>query len=85
MNLRRSLPSGKSSTAAVSSQASLPSYPSSCELGRWRWTADHISQVFGARLTRRLNGRLRTTLEKIDQGHHALLFRAHCQNAFFKQ
>ncbi len=53
------------------------------ELGLWRWTADHISQVFGTRLTRRLKGKLQTTLEKIDHGHP--VFRAYWKNGFVKQ
>ncbi len=55
----------------------------SCELGVWRWTSDHFSQVFGIRVTRRLRGKLHTTLEKIEHGHH--VFRAYWKNAFVKQ
>jgi hypothetical protein len=55
----------------------------SCELGVWRWTSDHLSQVFGTRLTRRLRGKLHTTLEKIEHGHH--VFRAYWKNTFVKQ
>jgi len=54
-----------------------------CELGVWRWTSDHFSQVFGMRVTRRLRGKLHTTLEKIEHGHH--VFRAYWKNAFVKQ
>lgn len=55
----------------------------SCELGLWRFTADHVSQVFGTRLSRKLKGKLHTTLEKIEHGHH--VFRAYWKNAFVKQ
>jgi hypothetical protein len=55
----------------------------SCELGVWRWTADHFSQVFGTRLTRRLRGKLHTTLDKIEPGHD--VFRAYWKNSLVKQ
>ena len=55
----------------------------SCELGLWRWTADHFSQVFGIRLTRWLKDKLHTTLEKIEHGHH--IFRAYWKNSLVKQ
>jgi len=55
----------------------------SCELGLWRLTAHKISEIFGTRLTRRLPGKLHTTLEQIEQGHH--IFRAYWKNAFLKQ
>jgi hypothetical protein len=55
----------------------------SCELGLWRLSADKISQIFGVRLTKRLNGKLYTTLEKIEHGHH--VFRAYWKNAYLKQ
>lgn len=55
----------------------------SCEIGLWLMTADKISQVFGLRITRKLRGKLQTTLEKIEHGHH--IFRAYCKNAFVKQ
>jgi len=46
-------------------------------------TADKISQFFGSRITRCLNGKLHTTLDRIEQGHHVL--RAYFKNAFVKQ
>jgi hypothetical protein len=55
----------------------------SCELGLWRWTADHFSQVFGVRRNRRLKGKLHTTVEKIEHGHH--VFRAYWKNSLVKQ
>jgi hypothetical protein len=55
----------------------------SCELGLWRLTAHKISEIFGTRLTRRLHGKLHTTLEQIEHGHH--IFRAYWKNGFLKQ
>lgn len=55
----------------------------SCELGLWRLTAHKISEIFGTRLTRRRRGKLHTTLEQIEQGHH--IFRAYWKNGFLKQ
>jgi hypothetical protein len=55
----------------------------SCELGLWRLTAHKISEIFGTRLTRRLRGKLHTTLEQIEHGHH--IFRAYWKNGFLKQ
>lgn len=55
----------------------------SCELGLWRLTAHKISEIFGTRLTRRLPGKLHTTLEQIEHGHH--IFRAYWKNGFLKQ
>ena len=55
----------------------------SCELGLWLMTADKISEVFGTRITRKLHGKLNTTLEKIEHGHH--IFRAYFKHAFVKQ
>lgn len=55
----------------------------SCEIGLWRMTSRKISQVFGTRLTKRLRGKLYTTLDRIDHGHH--VFRAYFKNAFVKQ
>jgi hypothetical protein len=54
-----------------------------CELGLWRLTAQKISKIFGTRITRRLPGKLHTTLEQIEHGHH--IFRAYWKNAFLKQ
>jgi len=55
----------------------------SCELGLWRLTADKISEVFGTRITEKLHGKLNSTLEKIEHGHH--IFRAYLKRAFVKQ
>jgi hypothetical protein len=55
----------------------------SCEIGLWRMTARKISEVFGQRLTKRMRGKLYSTLERIDHGHH--IFRAYFKNSFIKQ
>ena len=55
----------------------------SCEMGLWRMTASKISAVFGQRLTGKFKGKLNTTLEQIEHGHH--IFRAYWKNAFVKQ
>jgi hypothetical protein len=55
----------------------------SCEIGLWRLTARKISEVFGQRLTKRMRGKLYSTLERIDHGHH--IFRAYFKNSFVKQ
>jgi hypothetical protein len=55
----------------------------SCELGLWLMMADKISEVFGTRITKQLRGKLNTTLEKIEHGHH--VFRAYFKHAFVKQ
>ena len=55
----------------------------SCEIGLWSLTADKISQIFGVRITKRLHGKLQSTLEQIEHGHH--IFRAYCKNSFVKQ
>jgi hypothetical protein len=54
----------------------------SCELGLLDLTADKISQIFGQRLSKRLQGNLHTLLQRIDQGHHVL--RAYFKRAFIK-
>jgi hypothetical protein len=55
----------------------------SCELGLWRLSADKISEIFGTRVSKRLKGKLSTTLEHIEHGHH--IFRAYWKHAFIKQ
>lgn len=55
----------------------------SSEIGLWRLTADQISLIFGQRLTKKLKGKLHTTLEPIEHGHH--IFRAYWKHAFVKQ
>ncbi len=54
----------------------------SCDLGLGRLTSQALSQIFGFRLTKKLRGRLQTTLQKIDHGHHVL--RAYCKSAFLR-
>lgn len=51
----------------------------SCDLGLARLAADKIAQIFGFRVNRRLRGKLRAVLDRIDHGHHVL--RAGCKNA----
>jgi hypothetical protein len=55
----------------------------SCEMGLWRLTAHKISEIFGVRVTKKLKGKLNTTLEQIEHGHH--IFRAYFKHAFVKQ
>ena len=55
----------------------------SCEIGLWRLTANRISEIFGARLHKRLRGKLATVIDQIEHGHH--VFRAYWKNAFLKQ
>ena len=55
----------------------------SCEIGLWRLTAHRISEIFGIRLNKRLNGKLATVIDQIEHGHH--VFRAYWKNSFLKQ
>jgi len=55
----------------------------SCEIGLWRLTANRISEIFGVRLNKRLQGKLATVIDQIGHGHH--VFRAYWKNAFLKQ
>jgi hypothetical protein len=55
----------------------------SCEIGLWRLTAHKISEIFGVRVSKKLKGKLNTTLEQIEHGHH--IFRAYFKHAFVKQ
>lgn len=55
----------------------------SCEIGLWRVTASKVSEMFGTRITKKLKGKLYTTLEQVRHGHH--VFRAYCRNSFLKQ
>jgi len=55
----------------------------SCEIGLWRLTAHRISEIFGVRLNKRLNGKLATVIDQIEHGHH--VFRAFWKHAFLKQ
>jgi hypothetical protein len=54
----------------------------SCDLGLGRLTADHLSQLFGFRITGRLKGFLDTSLRQIEHGHH--VFRAASKKAWIK-
>ena len=53
------------------------------EIGLWRLTANRISQIFGVRLNKKLNGKLATVIDQIEHGHH--VFRAYWKHAFLKQ
>jgi hypothetical protein len=55
----------------------------SCEIGLWRLTANRISQIFGVRLNKKLNGKLATVIDQIEHGHH--VFRAYWKHAVRKQ
>jgi len=55
----------------------------SCEIGLGRLTANRISEIFGVRLDKRLQGKLATVIDQIEQGHH--VFRAYRKHAFLKQ
>ena len=46
-------------------------------------TAHKIGEIFGVRVTKKLKGKLHTTLERIEHGHH--IFRAYFKHAFVKQ
>jgi hypothetical protein len=51
--------------------------------GLRRLTAHKIGEIFGVRVTKKLKGKLHTTLERIEHGHH--IFRAYFKHAFVKQ
>lgn len=55
----------------------------SCELGLWRLTGDKILELFGGQRRRRLDGKLQTMMERVDQGRH--VFRAYWKHAWVKQ
>src|SRR5215831_15944555 len=55
----------------------------SCELGLWRLTADRIAEIFGTHVSRRMQGKLATIIDRIEHGHH--VFRAYFKHAFLKQ
>ena len=46
-------------------------------------TMDRIAHIFGRRVTRRIQGKLATVLERMDEGHHVL--RAYFKKSFVKQ
>jgi hypothetical protein len=54
-----------------------------CELGLGRMTAHKIAESFGSRLTKKLKGKLHTTLDQLEHGHHP--FRAYWKHGFVKQ
>jgi len=54
----------------------------SCDLGLYRLSADKVAQIFGWRITKKLRGKLQSTLEKLDHGHH--VFRAYSKSAFVR-
>ena len=55
----------------------------SCELGLWQLGADRIAAIFGRRISRRMNGKLATVIDRVEHGHH--VFRAYFKSAFLKQ
>jgi hypothetical protein len=54
----------------------------SCDIGLLRLVPDKITQIFGFRKNKRLQGKLQVVLEKIDHGHHVL--RACAKNAVLR-
>jgi hypothetical protein len=54
-----------------------------CELSLYLIGADRIGQLFGARATRRIGGKLQNVMERLDQGMH--VFRAYWKHSFLKQ
>jgi hypothetical protein len=54
-----------------------------CELSLYLIEADRIGQLFGARTTRRLHGKLQNVMERLDHGMH--VFRAYWKHSFLKQ
>jgi hypothetical protein len=54
----------------------------SCELGLWELTADKVVNIFGGQKRHRLNGKVQTTLERMDGRH---VFRAYWKHAWLKQ
>ena len=55
----------------------------SCDFGLWRLTGDRIWRVFGKGHRDRMNGRLQTIMEGVEQGQH--VFRAYWRHAWVKQ
>jgi hypothetical protein len=84
MNLSRLYASLRSNTAAISSSSVTSPihkiFDRSCEIGRWRLTANRISEIFRVRLSKRLRGKLATAIDQIQHGHH--VFRAYWKNGF---
>ena len=52
-------------------------FEQSCEMGLFRLAADKVAKIFGVRVTKRLNGKLHSVLEKLDHGHHVM--RIYCK------
>src|SRR5258707_12152243 len=55
----------------------------SCEVGLEAMTDHKRSEVFGRRITKKLKGKLHTTLEQLEHGHH--VFRVYFKTAFLRQ
>ena len=80
------MPSRKSNIAATSSSNGIfPSTNCSSVAASSDCGADSPQdyRVFGARLHRRLPGKLATVIDQIEHGHH--VFRAYFKHAFLKQ
>lgn len=58
-------------------------YIRSCDLGLLTLTMDKVANIFGRRVTRRIQGKHQTVLERMDEGHH--VFRAWFKSSFVKQ
>src|SRR5438876_740173 len=54
----------------------------SCELGLWGLAADKVVNIFGGQRRHRLNGKVQTTLERMDGRH---VFRAYWKRGWLKQ
>jgi DNA-binding PadR family transcriptional regulator len=52
-------------------------FEQSCEMGLFRLAADKVAYIFGVRVTKWLNGKLHSVLEKLDHDHHVL--RIYCK------
>jgi hypothetical protein len=52
-------------------------FEQSCEMGLFRLAADKVAYIFGVRVSKWLNGKLHSVLEKLDHGHHVL--RIYCK------
>src|ERR1041384_3261245 len=55
----------------------------SCEIGLWSMTANRIRDIYGARLTKKLSGKIATVIEQIEHGHH--VFRVNFKTALLRQ
>ena len=52
-------------------------FEQSCEMGLFRLSADKVAYIFGVRVSKWLNGKLHSVLEKLDHGHHVM--RIYCK------